>query len=105
MSFSLLFLAVSFPFGGPDGVFLFGLYGFYFIALAVLHLAMSSAVYSDACRLKTHLRSGTFLVGPGMWWLATLLGGMVAVAIYWLIHHSRLRPAWPPKETSTREPI
>jgi hypothetical protein len=59
MSSSFQFLAFSFPLGGPDGLFLFGLYGLYFIALAVLHLALSSAVYSDAHRLHARLGSGT----------------------------------------------
>ena len=66
-------------------------WGLFFIPIAILHLILSSAVFSDARRLKTHLSRSTFLVGPSVWWFATLLGGIVTVAIYWTIHHSRLR--------------
>jgi hypothetical protein len=100
MSLSTLFLAVSIPLSGGDGFFVFTIYGLYFVLLAILHLAFSSAVFSDARHLRANFGRGTFLVGPGMWWLATLLGGLVAVAIYWAIHHSRLRPARPPAPLS-----
>ena len=101
MSSSILLLGVSIPLSGGDGFFLFSLYGIYFVLVAILHLALSSAVFSDARRLQANLGRGTFLVGPGMWWLATLLGGLATVAIYWAIHHSRLRPLRPPAPIST----
>jgi len=59
----------------------------------ILQLILASAVFTDAQSLRTTTgRRGTFLVGPRVWWLATLLWGLVAVAIYWAIHHSTLRP-------------
>ena len=62
------------------------------IAQFLLNIIMANAVYIDARKLDApDGRRGTFLVGAGLWWLATALGGLVAVAIYWAIHHSALR--------------
>jgi len=36
-----------------------------------------------------------FLVDRPTWTLATLLGGIFTVAIYWLVHHSTLRSSTP----------
>ena len=64
------------------------------IAIAVLtiliHIVFAIAVYRDATRLD-HTRS-LIIVGPGIWCIATLLGGVVTAAIYWVMHHSRLNP-------------
>jgi hypothetical protein len=76
----------------------FGMYGLMilqFVPFVVLHLILSSAVYSDARRLVTATGRGCFLGGPVLWWFATLLGGLFAVGLYWVIHHSQLRPPPP----------
>ncbi len=59
----------------------------------ILNLILASAVFSDCKKLRATGGRDTFLVGPGIWWLAVALGGLAAVAIYWAIHHSMLRPA------------
>jgi hypothetical protein len=65
---------------------------FLYILVAVLNVLFAMAVYKDAQKLRTvaGLR-GTFLVGPEVWALAVLVGGTVAVVIYWAIHYSSLR--------------
>lgn len=62
------------------------------IGFSVLQFAVSIilavVVYRDATRLQT-----TIFMGPGIWCLATLVGGVVTMALYWAMHHSRLNPA------------
>jgi hypothetical protein len=55
------------------------------IAIAIVHIAFAVAVLSDANK------GDTFLVKGGVWALATLLGGLFVVSIYWVIHHSSIR--------------
>jgi len=59
------------------------------VAVAVLslvvHVAFALAVYDDAGKHRT------LLVGPAIWTLATLLGGVFVAAVYWAMHHSTLR--------------
>jgi uncharacterized membrane protein len=55
------------------------------IAVATVHIAFTVAIYSDASRRNT------FLVRGWVWTLATLLGGLFVVGIYWVIHHSSIR--------------
>jgi len=66
---------------------------------AILHVTLAMAVYPDAQSLALpDGRRGTFLVGPEIWAVGVLLGGLAAAAIYWVIHHSTLRPVInPPK--------
>jgi len=62
-----------------------------FLALtALVHTAFANAVNRDALNL---VRNGiqTSLVGPIMWTVATLVGGVFVAGIYWFIHHSTLR--------------
>jgi hypothetical protein len=60
----------------------------FWVATAIVHIGFAIAVLQD-----TRRRVGdTFLVGGGIWALATLLGGVVTAGIYWVIHHSTLRP-------------
>lgn len=58
-------------------------------ALKVLvHIIFAFAVYRAADRFaKTR---NTIFVSPVMWFLATLVGGVITAGIYWAIHHSRL---------------
>jgi hypothetical protein len=65
------------------------------ILTAVVHIGFAIAVLSDAQLLWMRLRRKTFFVGGGLWSLATLLGGVFVAAIYWVIHHSTLRPPQP----------
>lgn len=67
----------------------------FWLVTAIVHIAFALAVLADSHLLWKHLRRKTFLVGGGMWALATLLGGVFVAAIYWLIHHSTLRPQQP----------
>ena len=70
--------------GSPDS----GLLGAAVICLWVLglviHVAFALAVLANA-----RGRDTTF-VGPGMWCLATLLGGPLVALAYWLINVSSL---------------
>jgi hypothetical protein len=63
--------------------------------VAIVHIVFAIAVTHDAKRF--HLKGlSTFLVGPGMWGFATLMGGVWVALIYWIIHHSNLRSGTPP---------
>ena len=59
---------------------------------AIVHVGFALAVLNDSYSLLRHHRRNTTLVGGSLWALATLLGGVFIAAIYWLIHHSTLRP-------------
>jgi len=83
----------------PDWTILIAVF---WVLTAIINIAFAAAVYADSKFLKAHLKRGTFLVGGGIWALATLLGGILTVALYWLIHHSTLRPA--PFANSPPEP-
>jgi hypothetical protein len=67
----------------------------YWLAIGIVHIFFALAVLRDAQRHERLLHRGTFLVSAGLWALATLVGGVIVVAIYWLIHHSTLRPSKP----------
>ena len=55
----------------------------------IVHFGLAVAVYSDAKRLNTDRLP--MEIGPGLWGAATLLGGVLAVGIYWFIYHSSIR--------------
>jgi len=50
----------------------------------IIHIAFCIGVYRDAKNMKT------IFVGPGIWALATLLGGVFTAVAYWIVHHSSL---------------
>ena len=56
----------------------------------VVHVALAMAVHDDANRLDTG-RMQPLAISPTVWTLVTLLGGLPAVAVYWVIYHSSLR--------------
>lgn len=87
-------LAMNFNLSGdPFGIFIVSVG---LILTAVVHLCFACAVWSDAGMMARHHRRGTFLVGGFLWGLATLLGGVFVAGVYWIIHHSTLRPPHPP---------
>jgi len=58
------------------------------ILFAIVHLTFASAVFKDA-----QLNRNRLFVLPGVWYIATLLGGVFVAAIYWAMHHSSLNPS------------
>ena len=60
------------------------------LATLVIHVAFALAVLSDA----NSLGARTALVGPAIWALATLLGGVFVAAIYWALNRSVLTPSY-----------
>ena len=73
-----------------------------FALLTVLiHIVFAVAVYRDAVRLDR--TRALIIVGPGIWCVATLVGGVITAAIYWAMHHSRLNPDIPIAATETTE--
>lgn len=64
---------------------------FLLLLVAIVHIAFALAVKRDADNLLMR-KAGLFLVGPGMWAFATLLGGITIAVAYWAIHYSTLRP-------------
>ncbi|MDR3403449.1 MAG: hypothetical protein P4L99_13210 [Chthoniobacter sp.] len=90
----------NFSFNFPPDLILPGLGMIVFWVLtAVVHISFSLAVWNDSRRLSHYLGRRPFFVGRGIWGLATLLGGVFVAAIYWLIHHSTLRPQPPVSES------
>ena len=71
------------------------------ILTVLIHIVFAIAVYRDATRLD-HTRA-LIIVGPGIWCIATLIGGVITAAIYWAMHHSRLNPDIPIAATETTE--
>jgi hypothetical protein len=63
----------------------------YWGLLITVHVSIAVGVSIDAAGLRRS-RSGPLFAGPLVWMLATLLGGVLAAGIYWVIHHSTLRP-------------
>lgn len=55
----------------------------------ILHVIFAGAVAKDAGQL-TKRGVHTSLVSGVTWAFATLIGGIMVAAIYWLIHHSTL---------------
>ena len=71
------------------------------VLIILVHIVFAIAVYRDAIRLD---RTRTLIiVGPGIWGIATLLGGVITAAIYWAMHHSRLNPDIPMASIETTE--
>ena len=78
---------------------------FWGIVVAVLgfliNIVFAIAVYRDAVRLdQTRV---LIIVGPMIWGIATLFGGVVTAAIYWAMHHSRLNSDIPMTSTESEK--
>ena len=55
----------------------------------IVQIGLAVAIFADASTIGTHrLPLG---IGPWLWAWATLVAGIIAVGIYWLIYHSSLR--------------
>ena len=59
----------------------------FFIATVIVQIAFCVATYNDAKQNEVKL----MFVGPIIWGLAVLTGGVFVAAVYWVIHHSALR--------------
>ena len=61
----------------------------FFVALAIVHVGFALNVLKDGDQLRAE-GSRPLLAGPALWCLATLLGGVLVAAIYWVVNHSTL---------------
>ncbi|MEN3939774.1 hypothetical protein WJU23_00650 [Prosthecobacter sp. SYSU 5D2] len=61
-----------------------------------MHAMFAWGVFKDSALQFHHYQRRTYFVSGYLWALATLLGGIITVAIYWVIHCSTLRPQSPP---------
>lgn len=59
------------------------------IGTVIVHLAFSASVYNDANTFKNE-NGNTVLVGPIIWSLSVLIGGVFVALTYWVIHHSAI---------------
>ncbi len=59
------------------------------IAVLIVNISFTIGVVIAIRKLREGGRHPWF-VGPEIWGLATLIGGVFVAAIYWLIHHSSL---------------
>ena len=73
------------------------------ILTVLVHVAFAVAVYRDANRLNRGQALAIASIGPKIWCLATLVGGVMTAGIYWALHHSRLNPAIPTSSTESDE--
>ena len=55
----------------------------------LVQVALAAAVNADARQIRTDQLP--LEIGPMLWFWTTLVGGIVAVGIYWFIYHSNLR--------------
>ena len=65
----------------------------FWVILIIIHICFAVAVLHDAGSLPAGRKP--IFVGPGIWFLATLFGGVFVTAAYWAMHHSRLNDAVP----------
>ncbi len=61
------------------------------VLTCLLHVIIAIAVFRDARDLR-YSQKGPFLLPPIAWSLISLLTGILGLALYWVIHHSTLRP-------------
>ena len=59
------------------------------VAAVVIQVAFAVGVYLDA-KQETDEGRLTVIVGPFIWTLTTLFGGVFVAVAYWLMHHSTL---------------
>jgi len=63
----------------------------YLLAVMGVHIAFAAGVWRDATAVMESEEDQLWFATPTVWMLGTLLGGMLAALVYWLIHHSTLR--------------
>ena len=91
--------------GGLLGLSVGGLTICLYVIAIIVHISFAIAVLHDATYLRypQNLRSPRkpIFVGPIIWFLATLIGGVFVAGSYWVMHHSRLNqlvPTTPPED-------
>ena len=67
----------------------------------IVHIIFAWVVYKDADKFASG--RSTIFVGPEVWFLATLVGGVITAGIYWAMHHSRLSQTADEHPTETQE--
>lgn len=60
----------------------------FWICVGIVHIAFASGVFTDASQ-----RDDLRFVGPLIWTLATLLGGVFVAGVYWIMHISAFNGA------------
>ena len=86
------------PMGTLSVLFISGLTICAVVIIIVVHTGFAIAVFRDATNLPASRKP--IFVGPTIWLLATLVGGIFVTTLYWIMHHSRLNqsiPAPPPE--------
>ena len=73
------------------------------ILTVLVHTVFAVAIYRDANRLDHSQALAITGIGPVIWCLATLLGGVITAGVYWAMHHSRLNPAIPTSSAENDE--
>lgn len=63
----------------------------YWVALVVVHVALAVGVFRDAEDLLQRPGRKLWFLNSFFWTVAALVGGIITTAIYWAIHHSKLR--------------
>ena len=86
------------PMGMLSALFISGVAICSVVIIIVVHISFAVAIFRDATNLPAHRKP--IFVGPTIWLLATLVGGIFVTTLYWIMHHSRLNqsiPATPPE--------
>jgi hypothetical protein len=71
------------------------------LLMAVVNVSFAFGVWFDSGEIRRAGRGRLFLVGPAVWALATLFGGVFVASLYWVIHYSSLRQA----DSRTKPPV
>jgi hypothetical protein len=59
--------------------------------VVIVHVSFMIGVFVDA-RALAQKRGSTTFVAPLIWAAATLIGGILTVLVYWIVHRSTLNP-------------
>jgi hypothetical protein len=78
-----------------------GLYYAAAVVVPLLHVFLAAGVLNDCRQLAARGRR-TELVPAVVWTVAVLTTGLLGLAVYWLVHHSTLRPENPTRDASER---
>lgn len=60
------------------------------LVIILINIVFAIVVFFNACRLEESANP-PYLVGPLMWAVATLFGGVLGATLYWLINRPTLR--------------